>query len=296
MQTSSSAFRSFSKNKLYPESSNKRKYERVVSYVANSQHLATMLMMNGENRYFHPIKESFVNLSQTDSRISSLQHEFKPKVMNKIKLGELTPFTQNYPSTFDHHFNQKQQQKAPKVVQYYNLKSLILPDENKCIPSIASPQLPPKKPSPINVTSSKSLNVDKQETKKIKKPKSKIILNSSKKEHVRYNREGSKKLVEDWLESIRPFYQNKLISHEVGAPPVDLNKNYFNPWPRLVQKTHQHPLPKSSPFSQFRGTEYGFEVARPIFEPFGIYNRCNRIAYFNNFGCMNYFPFLYRNF
>ena len=305
MQTStSSAFRLISKNKDHHEPLHKRKYERVVSYVVDGQHFnANMLMLNGENRYFNPIKESFVNIdmSQTDSLISSLKHEFKPKVVNKIKMGEQTPFTQNEPDNYN------LQPKVHKGVRYYNLKSLILPDESNCLPSIGSPQLPPKKPSPINLTSSKSLNPNKHDIKQAKKPKAKLISNAVKRENLKYDRESSKKLVENWLESIRPYYENKQISQEV-TPPIDLvAKSHINPWSHLIQITQQQqqqhqqqqqqqqpPLPKINPL--FRPIVHSYKVARPIFETFGISNFYNQISYFNNFGNMNYFAFPFRKF
>jgi len=273
----------------HESSHNQRKYERVVSYVVGGQHFNTStLMLNGENHFFNPIKESFVNLSQTDSRISSLQREFKPKVMNKIKLGEQTPYAQNNYSLEEQHQNRL----SKGETRYYKLKTLILPDENKFIPDIGSPQLPPKKPSHINLTSSKSLNLTKQHetTKQVKKPpKVKLISTVIKRENAKYDRESSRKLVENWLESIRPFYESKQISHET-TPPIDLNKSYFNQWrlmqepPHLHQMHPQYQLPKLN--------QYPYKVARPIFEPFGIYHT----PYFHNFGYINYFPFLFRKF
>ena len=234
--------------------------KRVVTYVVNGQQFgANLLATSDETRFFSPIKESMANMS--------LRREFKPstaakaKALSRIKTGERVA-----EARADTHLTLVPKHPSPPVV-----RSQITPK-----PVAAKHAIVPVRDDKITNTAFAKPQLKSQELSKDK------VLGM-----VRNERENSRRLVEKWLQSIRPYCENKCSTTSKNSNPKTTTNVQHTLLLSQQQKQHQQQqqLGRGYPVTMSR---QHFAVGRPIFHSF---RNCNEMAYFNYGYVNNYFLF-----
>ena len=281
-----SAFRSYPKNEQSSdEAAHKQKIENIIAYIIEAQLLKSKtnksvhLESIAENRFFHPIRET----PALHATALDLKREFKPHVNAKQpKEGE----------------KKEEKEVHPTNVQFFQLKSLIIPDreespERTRLPSLTPPSLPPRKPSLIEDNYSpvviekpvlivpKVVHAEKAPQRKpsrTKKTKRRIL----EERHLFQpkNEQDTRKTVENWLENIRPYYHSNKLAN-VTTSPLNHGPHLHTSYP-MHFKANQRPVPVKTA---------AYQVGQPIYETFLNYSEMPPQAPYLDYRYFNYYRF-----